>query len=71
MNFTPSLNDGKGERNASYIQKYLFATNKTYLFVFNVPKSIRKHLDLHKQISLSGGCTGIKIPGLVSGHKAT
>ena len=33
---------GKRERNASYLQKCLFATNKTYRFVFSVPKSIRK-----------------------------
>ena len=32
----------KRERNASYPQKYLFATDKSYRFVFSVPKSIRK-----------------------------
>ena len=33
---------GKRERNASYLQKYLFATNKTYKFVLSFTKSIRK-----------------------------
>ena len=38
---------GKKERNASYLQKYLFVTNKTYRFVFSVPKSIQKIIDIY------------------------
>ena len=32
---------GKRERNGSHPQKCLFALNKTYTFVFSVPKSSR------------------------------
>ena len=47
MSFAPFLQNEckftkvKRERNASYIQRYLFATNKSYRFVFSVPKSIK------------------------------
>ena len=54
-NFTKA----KTERKASYLQKYLFATNKTCRFVFSVPKSLRKTY-LHTQVI--DWCTGLKIP---------
>ena len=47
-----------------YLKKYLFATNKSYIFVFSVPKSIRK---IYSHVPVLEGSSGEEIPKILVG----